>query len=121
MKQLWPVRSPRPVAQKMLADTPLLTGQRVLDGLFPAVLGGETGLGAHGVEGAQRTMKQNSSGVARIGGQALGGRGQGAILGQLTSAHTALSYKKQFPPLPRHLRHPGSLRVRQDCDFPGSV
>lgn len=41
MKQLWPVRSPRPVAQKMLADTPLLTGQRVLDGLFPAVLGGE--------------------------------------------------------------------------------
>jgi hypothetical protein len=41
MKQLWPVRLPRPVAQKMLADTPLLTGQRVLDALFPAVLGGE--------------------------------------------------------------------------------
>jgi V-type H+-transporting ATPase subunit A len=41
MMQLWPVRSPRPVAQKMLADTPLLTGQRVLDALFPAVLGGE--------------------------------------------------------------------------------
>lgn len=40
MKQLWPVRSPRPVAQKMLANTPLLTGQRVLDALFPAVLGG---------------------------------------------------------------------------------
>jgi vacuolar-type H+-ATPase catalytic subunit A/Vma1 len=40
MLQLWPVRSPRPVAQKMLADTPLLTGQRVLDALFPAVLGG---------------------------------------------------------------------------------
>lgn len=40
MKQLWPVRSPRPVAQKLLADTPLLTGQRVLDALFPAVLGG---------------------------------------------------------------------------------
>lgn len=40
MMQLWPVRSPRPVAQKMLADTPLLTGQRVLDALFPAVLGG---------------------------------------------------------------------------------
>ena len=41
MKQLWPVRSPRPTAQKMLADTPLLTGQRVLDALFPAVLGGQ--------------------------------------------------------------------------------
>jgi vacuolar-type H+-ATPase catalytic subunit A/Vma1 len=46
MMQLWPVRSPRPVAQKLLADTPLLTGQRVLDALFPAVLGGELGLGA---------------------------------------------------------------------------
>jgi V-type H+-transporting ATPase subunit A len=44
MKQLWPVRLPRPVAQKMLADTPLLTGQRVLDALFPAVLGGGCGL-----------------------------------------------------------------------------
>ncbi len=40
MKQLWPVRSPRPVAQKLIADTPLLTGQRVLDALFPSVLGG---------------------------------------------------------------------------------
>ena len=39
------VRSPRPVAQKLLADTPLLTGQRVLDALFPAVLGGAQGLG----------------------------------------------------------------------------
>jgi len=40
MLQLWPVRAPRPVAQKMLANTALLTGQRVLDGLFPGVLGG---------------------------------------------------------------------------------
>ena len=42
MLQMWPVRSPRPVAQKLLANTPLLTGQRVLDALFPSVLGGET-------------------------------------------------------------------------------
>ena len=40
MLQMWPVRSPRPVAQKLLANTPLLTGQRVLDALFPSVLGG---------------------------------------------------------------------------------
>lgn len=40
MLQLWPVRSPRPTAAKLLANTPLLTGQRVLDGLFPSVLGG---------------------------------------------------------------------------------
>ena len=42
MLQMWPVRSPRPVAQKLLANTPLLTGQRVLDALFPSVLGGES-------------------------------------------------------------------------------
>ena len=40
MKQLWPVRAPRPSAEKLMADTPLLTGQRVLDALFPSVLGG---------------------------------------------------------------------------------
>ncbi|RRT41404.1 hypothetical protein B296_00057864 [Ensete ventricosum] len=38
--QTWPVRTPRPVAAKLAADTPLLTGQRVLDALFPSVLGG---------------------------------------------------------------------------------
>ena len=41
MLTTWPVRAPRPVAEKLLANTPLLTGQRVLDGLFPSVLGGE--------------------------------------------------------------------------------
>lgn len=35
MMQLWPVRAPRPVAEKMTADYPLLTGQRILDALFP--------------------------------------------------------------------------------------
>lgn len=37
MMQLWPVRAPRPVAQKLTADYPLLTGQRILDALFPYV------------------------------------------------------------------------------------
>jgi V-type H+-transporting ATPase subunit A len=40
MHHLWPVRSPRPVAEKLAGDMPLLTGQRVLDALFPSVLGG---------------------------------------------------------------------------------
>jgi V-type H+-transporting ATPase subunit A len=35
MLQVWPVRSPRPVSEKVAADYPLLTGQRVLDALFP--------------------------------------------------------------------------------------
>lgn len=40
MMQSWPVRQPRPVAEKLAANYPLLTGQRVLDALFPCVLGG---------------------------------------------------------------------------------
>ncbi len=37
MLQVWPVRTPRPVTEKLAADYPLLTGQRVLDALFPYV------------------------------------------------------------------------------------
>merc|ERR1712178_286847 len=40
MKQDWPVRTPRPAAEKLAADKPLITGQRVLDAVFPSVLGG---------------------------------------------------------------------------------
>ena len=40
MSHFWPVRKPRPVAEKLPSETPLLTGQRVLDSLFPSVLGG---------------------------------------------------------------------------------
>lgn len=40
MIQKWPVREPRPVTEKLRANTPLLTGQRVLDALFPSVQGG---------------------------------------------------------------------------------
>eukprot|EP00466_Bigelowiella_natans_P016189 jgi/Bigna1/54303/estExt_Genewise1Plus.C_310112 len=36
----WPVREPRPYAKKLEANAPLITGQRVLDSLFPSVLGG---------------------------------------------------------------------------------
>ena len=47
--QLWPVRAPRPVAEKHMADFPLLTGQRILDALFPCVQGGTTAIpGAFG-------------------------------------------------------------------------
>jgi len=40
MLQYWPVRKPREVTEKLTADFPLLTGQRVLDALFPCVQGG---------------------------------------------------------------------------------
>ncbi|VUZ41594.1 unnamed protein product [Hymenolepis diminuta] len=49
MLQIWPVRQPRPVADKLSANSPLLTGQRVLDTLFPTVQGGTTAIpGAFG-------------------------------------------------------------------------
>lgn len=71
MLQLWPVRAPRPVAQKMLANTPLLTGQRVLDALFPGVLGGTCSI--PGAFGCGKTV------ISQVGGRNRwqGGRGQG--------------------------------------------
>lgn len=49
LMQMWPVRAPRPVADKLTADQPLFTGQRVLDSLFPCVQGGTTAIpGAFG-------------------------------------------------------------------------
>lgn len=36
----WPVRIPRPVVKKLLPDTPLVTGQRVIDTFFPISQGG---------------------------------------------------------------------------------
>lgn len=49
LMQVWPVRQMRPVAEKLAANYPLLTGQRVLDSLFPCVQGGTTAIpGAFG-------------------------------------------------------------------------
>lgn len=38
--QRWPIRTPRPVSARLPLTTPLLTGQRVLDALFPVARGG---------------------------------------------------------------------------------
>jgi len=40
MYHQWPVREPRPTADKLPGEIGLLTGQRVLDAVFPAVQGG---------------------------------------------------------------------------------
>jgi V/A-type H+-transporting ATPase subunit A len=40
MLQRWPVRSPRPVAARLPPVVPFITGQRVLDMLFPIASGG---------------------------------------------------------------------------------
>lgn len=38
MLTTWPVRKPRPCIEKLAGDSPLLTGQRVLDALFPYLI-----------------------------------------------------------------------------------
>jgi V/A-type H+-transporting ATPase subunit A len=40
MFHYWPVRAPRPYRERLLPDEPLITGQRVIDGLFPISKGG---------------------------------------------------------------------------------
>jgi V-type H+-transporting ATPase subunit A len=40
LSHFWPVRGARPCAEKLAGKVPLLTGQRVLDSLFPSVQGG---------------------------------------------------------------------------------
>ena len=40
LKHNWPVRVPRPVSSKLKPESPLITGQRVFDALFPLAKGG---------------------------------------------------------------------------------
>ncbi len=40
----WPVRQPRPVARRLPAGAPLVTGQRILDSLFPVARGGKAAI-----------------------------------------------------------------------------
>jgi V/A-type H+-transporting ATPase subunit A len=40
----WPVRRPRPVAERIPVEGPLFTGQRVLDSIFPLACGGRAAM-----------------------------------------------------------------------------
>ncbi len=44
MSHPWPVRVPRPVRRRLPVREPLVTGQRVLDALFPVALGGKAAI-----------------------------------------------------------------------------
>jgi V/A-type H+-transporting ATPase subunit A len=44
MSHYWPVRQPRPVKKRIPAENPLLTGQRILDCLFPLSAGGRAAM-----------------------------------------------------------------------------
>ena len=56
MMQEWPVRHPRPFIQKYAPDVPLMTGQRILDFLFPLAKGGTAGI--PGPFGSGKTVPQ---------------------------------------------------------------
>ena len=58
MMQKWPVRSPRPFQTKYAPDTPLITGMRILDFLFPLAKGGAAGI--PGPFGSGKTVTQQS-------------------------------------------------------------
>ena len=58
MMQKWPVRTPRPYQQKYAPDTPLVTGMRILDFLFPLAKGGTAGI--PGPFGSGKTVTQQS-------------------------------------------------------------
>ncbi|MCH2637661.1 MAG: V-type ATP synthase subunit A [Candidatus Thalassarchaeum sp.] len=58
MMQKWPVRTPRPFTQKYAPETPLVTGMRILDFLFPLAKGGAAGI--PGPFGSGKTVTQQS-------------------------------------------------------------
>ncbi len=55
--QKWPVRRPRPYKKKLSPDIPLLTGQRVVDSLFPIAKGGVAAI--PGPFGSGKTVTQH--------------------------------------------------------------
>jgi V/A-type H+-transporting ATPase subunit A len=55
--QKWPIRSTRPVSKRIPIDRPLLTGQRVIDTLFPVAKGGTAAI--PGGFGTGKTMTQH--------------------------------------------------------------
>lgn len=55
--QEWPIRKPRPYAERQALEEPLLTGQRVFDTFFPLARGGTAAI--PGGFGAGKTMTQH--------------------------------------------------------------
>lgn len=58
LMQRWPIRLPRPATQRRAIDEPLITGQRVIDTLFPLGKGGTVAI--PGGFGTGKTMTQHA-------------------------------------------------------------
>ena len=57
MTQKWPIRVPRPTAKRYPASVPLITGQRIMDTMFPLAKGGTAAI--PGGFGTGKTMSQH--------------------------------------------------------------
>ncbi|MDD3360879.1 MAG: V-type ATP synthase subunit A [Hespellia sp.] len=57
MTQKWPIRVPRPVHHRFPASVPLITGQRIIDTMFPIAKGGTAAI--PGGFGTGKTMTQH--------------------------------------------------------------
>ena len=55
--QRWPIRTPRPAAARLTSPRPLITGQRVIDTMFPLAKGGAAAI--PGGFGTGKTMTQH--------------------------------------------------------------
>jgi V/A-type H+-transporting ATPase subunit A len=58
LMQRWPIRTPRPIRERQPVRHPLVTGQRVIDTLFPVALGGAVAI--PGGFGTGKTMTQHA-------------------------------------------------------------
>jgi V/A-type H+/Na+-transporting ATPase subunit A len=58
LMQRWPIRKPRPVRERLALSEPLITGQRVIDSLFPLAKGGTVAI--PGGFGTGKTMTQQA-------------------------------------------------------------
>lgn len=58
MMHRWPVKTPRPIQRRLESETPLLSGQRVLDTFFPLAKGGTAAI--PGPFGAGKTVAQQA-------------------------------------------------------------
>jgi V/A-type H+-transporting ATPase subunit A len=56
MMQIWPIRKARPSKEKLTPEIPLITGQRIIDALFPLAKGGAGGI--PGPFGSGKTVTQ---------------------------------------------------------------
>ncbi|MDF2538131.1 MAG: H+transporting two-sector ATPase alpha/beta subunit central region [Herbinix sp.] len=57
LTQRWPIRIPRPISKRYASNRPLITGQRILDTLFPIAKGGTAAI--PGGFGTGKTMSQH--------------------------------------------------------------